>query len=139
MYRLGLIATWAVCVLAAGTTAWLGYASGLFRLAEVGPSVIVATLAPHLVLALLAWTCRHRPARLGILFALALLVSGYGLFFFFNDWYWPQPTNPDPWRVMMIPVVIVPQWAVVGLAVVSLLVHRLWSTRRRASAARRVR
>ena len=134
MYRLGLTATWSVCVLAAGATAWLGYASGLFRLDEVGPIAIVATLAPYLVLALLSWTCRHRPAGLGILFALAVLVSGYGLFFFFNDWYWPQPTNPNPWRVMMIPVVIVPQWAIVGLAVVTLLVDHLWSTRRSAAS-----
>src|SRR5262245_12300763 len=134
MYRLGLTATWAVCVLAAGATAWLGYAGGLFHLDEVGPIAIVATLAPYPVLGLLSWTCRHRPAGLGILFALAVLVSGYGLFFFFNDWYWPQPTNPNPWRVMMIPVVIVPQWAVVGLAVVTLLVYHIWSTRRSAAS-----
>src|SRR5262249_51460986 len=131
-YRLGLTATWAVCLLAAGATAWLGYASGLFRLAEIGPIAIVATLAPYPVLALLSWTCRHRPAGPGILFALAVLVSGYGLFF--NDWYWPQPTNPNPWRVMMIPVVIVPQWAAVGLAVVTLLVYHLRSTRQSAAS-----
>jgi len=139
MYRLGLIATWAVCMVAAGTTAWLGYASGLFRIAEATPFAIVATLAQYLVLALLAWTCRHRPASLGILFALAVLVSGYGLFFFLNDWNWPQPTNPNPWRVTLIPVVVVPQWAVVGLAVVTLLLHRLWSTRQRATAVGRMR
>src|SRR5262245_56252025 len=133
MYRLGLTATWAVCVLAATATAWLGFASGLFRLANVGPT-LVATLAPYLVLALLSWTCLYRPVGLGILFALAVLVSGYGLFFFFNDWYWPQPTNPNPWRRMMIPVVIVPQWAVVGLAVVARLIYQLWSTRRSAAS-----
>ena len=128
----GAHSTWTVCLLAAGATAWLGYASGLFD--EVSPIAIVATLAPYLVLALLSLACRHRPAGLGMLFALAVLMSGYGLFFFFNDWYWPQPTNPNPWRVMMIPVVIVPQWAVVGLAVMSLLVYHLWSTH--SSAAR---
>ena len=133
MYRVGLTATWAVCVLAAGVTAWLGHASGLFRLAEVGPAAILTTLAPYLVLALPAWACRHRPVLLGILFSVAVLVSGYGLFFFVNDWYWPQPTNPNPWRVMMIPVVVVPQWGAVGLTIVTMMACRLWSTHGRTT------
>jgi hypothetical protein len=132
---MGLIATWTVCVLAAVGTAWLGSASGLFRLGSVGPDGLLAILAPYIVLALLACGHRRHPALLGFVFALAVLVSGYGLFFFFNDWYWPQPTQPSPWRVWMIPVVIVPQWGVVGLAVVTLMACHLWSTRRRAAAA----
>ena len=74
------------------------------------------------------------PGALAIVFGLTVLVSGYGLFFYFNDWYWPQPTQPNPWRVWMVPVVIVPQWAAISMAAVALLAHRLWSTRRRATA-----
>jgi hypothetical protein len=129
-----LAATWAVCVVGAVGTAWLGSASGLFRLGPVGPVGLLATIGPYVVLAVLAWGHRRRPALLGIVFALAILVSGYGLFFFFNDWYWPQPTQPNPWRVWMIPVVIVPQWAVIGLAVVILMGRHLWSTLWRATA-----
>jgi hypothetical protein len=129
MYSKVLIATWAVCAFAAGGTAWLGYASGLFRLGEVQPGVPLWTLAPYLVLAVLAWGQRRNPALLGVVFALAVLVGGFGLFFFFNDWYWPPPTNPNPWRAWMIPVVIIPQWVVVGLAVVALTARYLWSAR----------
>jgi hypothetical protein len=91
--------------------------------------VILSTLAPYLVLALLALGQRRSPALLGVVFALAVLVGGYGLFFFFNDWYWPPPTNPNPWRVWMIPVVVIPQWVVVGLAVAALTARFLWSAR----------
>jgi len=130
MYRVGVATTWTVCALAAIGTALLGSASGLFWPGPVGPSGVAATLAPYLALAVLAWGCRRHPVLLGIMFAVALVVGGYGLLFFFNDWYWPQPTNPNPWRVWMVPVVIVPQLAVVGVMAVTLLAHRLWSTRR---------
>jgi uncharacterized membrane protein YdjX (TVP38/TMEM64 family) len=53
MYRRWLAATWAVCLLATVVTVWLGSASGLF--AEVGTGGVVVTLAPYLVIALLAW------------------------------------------------------------------------------------
>jgi hypothetical protein len=135
MYRLGLIATWAVCAAAAVGTAWLGSASGLFRAGSVGPGGLLAVLAPYVVLALLAWGHRRRLVLLGVVFVLAVLVSGYGLFFFVNDWYWPPPTHPNPWRPLMIPVVIVPQYASVGLAAVTFAARHLWSTRRRAVAA----
>jgi hypothetical protein len=132
---MGLASTWAVCVLAAVGTAWLGSASGLFRLGTVGSRWLVATLAPYLVLALLAWGHRHRPASLGFVLALSVLVSGYGLFFYFNDWYWPRPTHPNPWRAGMIPVVVVPQGAAIGLAAVVLTARHFWSNHRKATTA----
>ena len=136
MSHMALGATGAVCVLAAAGTAWLGYASGLFRLDSVGSGTILATLVPYLVLAFLALGHRRHPARVSLVFAITLLVSGYGLFFFYQDWSWPQPTNPNPWRAWMLPVVIIPQWAVVGLAALVLTAHHLWATR--GAGARRV-
>src|SRR5262249_57567968 len=116
-----------------GVRGWVGYERRMVGLGGGGAIGVVATVAPYLVLALLSWTCRHRPAGLGILFALAVLMSGYGLFFFFNDWYWPQPTNPNPWRIMMIPVVVIPQWGAVSLTIVTVMACRLWSTHGRAT------
>src|SRR5262245_58971814 len=108
MYRMGLASTWAVCLLAAVATAWLGTVSGLFGLAGVGPGAVAMTLVPYLGLALLAWGARRRPASLGVVLALVVLVSGYGLFFFYHDWHGPQPTNPNPWRPWILPVIVVP-------------------------------
>jgi hypothetical protein len=133
MDRRVLVATWAVCVLAAAVTAWLGYASGLFRL--VGPVGLFASISPYLAPAVLARGQRRWPALLGVVFAVAVLVGGFGLFFDFNDWYWPQPTNPNPWRTWMIPVVLVPQWAAVGLATVIVMAARLWTVGRRPAGA----
>jgi hypothetical protein len=131
MGRVGLTWTWAVCGLAAVGTAGLGSASGLFRDGVAGPGGLVAAVSPYVLLALLAWGQRHRPASLGLVLGVAVLVGGYGLFFFFNDWYWPRPTHPNPWRAWMIPVVVVPQWVALGLAVVILAVGHIWSTPRR--------
>jgi hypothetical protein len=135
MYRGLLASTCAVCLLATVVTAWLGSASGLFGLAEVGTGGVVATLAPYLVIALLAWVVRRRPASLAVTLALAVVVSGYGLFFYFHQWYWPQPTNPDPWRPWIIPVIVVPQWAAIGLGGIVMAALHLRSIRRKAITA----
>lgn len=134
MSRVGLVSTWVVCGLAAAGTAWFGFASGLFRLRGIGLGGLVASLAPYLALALLAWGQRRHPVSLGVTFGLAVAAAGYGLFLYVNDWYWPRPTYPNPWRVWMIPVVALPQWAVIGSAAVTLAARHLWSTCRKASA-----
>jgi hypothetical protein len=135
MYRGWLAATWAVCLLATAATAWLGSTSGLFGLAEVGTGGVVATLAPYPAIALLAWVARRRPVSQAVALVLAVVVSGYGLFLFYNQWYWPQPTNPDPWRPWIVPVIVVPQWAAVGLGGAIMVALHFWSTRRKAIAA----
>jgi hypothetical protein len=94
MIRVILTITLSVCVLAAIATAWLGTASGLFSLVDSSWPLLILT--PYLVLALLAWGSRRRPIPLCILLTLSILVSGYGLLLFYNDWYWPQPTQPNP-------------------------------------------
>ena len=110
-------------------TAWLGTASGLFS--PGGRSDGVLAIAP-------IWCCtagvvapptpgaghRVRPRGPG---------DGYGLFFFFNGWYWRS--RHQTVAGLDGSVVIVPQWAVIGLAVVVLMACRLWSTRRRGTAA----
>lgn len=121
--------TWAVCFLAIVATAWLGFDSGLFLTETVGSVRMVAVFGPYLGLALLAWACRRQGAR-AVLPVVAALVSAYGLFFFGHDWYWPKPTNPNPWRVGIIAVVAIPQWIVVGLTAVFLGILRLWPSRR---------
>jgi hypothetical protein len=82
-------ATASVCVLAAAAKAWLGRGSGLFAL--VLPFGLFSVLFPYFAPALLSWGFRRRPIVLGILLALSVLASGYGLSFFYNDWYWPRP------------------------------------------------
>ena len=127
MARTALVSTLAVCVLAAGATAWLGFASGLFLL--VDPLMIFLAVSPYLGLALVAWGGRRRPTFPGLLPAFGVLVGGCGLFFYYNDWYWPRPTNPNPWRDLIIPVVAIPQWLAVGLAALALLachLHDRW-------------
>jgi hypothetical protein len=121
------IAIFSVCGIAAAATAWLGTASGLFAI--LSPSGISSLFEPYVALALLAWFQRRRPIPLRVLLVLSILVSAFGLFFLFNDWYWPEPTNPNPWRVVILLVITGPQWLVIGVTALVLLgchLHRRW-------------
>ena len=116
----GHAAAWATCLLAAVATAWFGTTSGPFLLGGVWPVGVLLALAPYPVLALLAWVQRRRPAWPGVLLVLAVLVGGHGVFFLLNDWYWPRPTHPNPWRGWIILVIVIPQGLAVGLGVTGL-------------------
>jgi hypothetical protein len=118
-----LAETLAVCGVAAIATAWLGTASGLFVLVRLFGFFALAM--PYLALALLAWSQRRLAITPIILLALSILVAALGLFFLFNDWYWPRPTNPNPRRDLILLVIAVPQWLAVGVAALTLLACHL--------------
>ena len=128
------IATFSVCGIAAAATAWLGTASGLFSI--LSSSGISSLFEPYFALALLAWFQRRRPIPMGVLLVLSIFVSAFGLFFLYNDWYWPQPTVPNPWRITILLVITVPQWLVIGVVALVLLACHLYRRWRGAPSAK---
>jgi hypothetical protein len=119
----------AVCLLAAAVETVLGCIST----ASLAPSdglIVLFIIGPYLLLALLAWRQRGRPAASWTLLAVAVVMSAWGLYVLGEDSY-RYHTEPQYGKYQRLAGCFVPlvQWAIVLLVGLGLLVWRLASPR----------
>jgi hypothetical protein len=130
MRRNRAVTTLIACLLCGSATAWLGSTSGLFTAGSVGPQGWLLLLGPYLVLALITWLRRRDSTDVTLLLTVSLLVGVAGLSLLFSDWYsvvlMPRPTHANPWRPLVLILVVFLHWPVVALVVAALLVRWLW-------------